>query len=69
MKRAHGFTLVELLVALAITIVLVLILTSVVTATLRAWSQGRNHLETYSTARQVLGRMTDELAELSPFRA
>ena len=61
MKRTYGFTLVELLVALAITIVLVLILTSVVTATLGAWTQGRNRLDTYSTARQVIGRLTDEL--------
>src|SRR5262249_46883478 len=61
MKRANGFTLVELLVALAITMVLLLILTSVVTVTLAAWTQGRNRLDTYSTARQVLDRLGDEL--------
>lgn len=61
MKRTHGFTLVELMAALAITIVLVLLLTRAVTATLNAWIQGRNRLDTYSTARQVLGRLTDEL--------
>jgi len=61
MKRSDGFTLVELLVALAISILLVLILTTVVTATLGAWTQGRNRLDTYSTARQVLGRLSDEL--------
>lgn len=61
MRRSKAFTLVELLVALAITIVLVLVLTSVVAATLGAWTQGRNRLDTYSSARQVLGRITDEL--------
>ncbi len=61
MRRSQAFTLVELLVALSITIVLVLVLTSVVAATLGAWTQGRNRLDTYSSARQVLGRITDEL--------
>lgn len=61
MKRDKAFTLVELLVALAITVVLVLLLTGVVAATLGVWSQGRNRLDTYSSARQVLGRLTDEL--------
>lgn len=61
MRRSRGFTIVELLVALAITVILVLILTSVVAATLGAWSQGRNRLDTYSNARQVLGRLGDEL--------
>lgn len=61
MRRSGAFTLVELLVALAITVVLVLLLTSVVAATLGAWSQGRNRLDTYSNARQILGRIGDEL--------
>ncbi len=60
MRRSRAFTLVELLVALSITVVLVLMLTSVVAATLGAWSQGRNRLDTYSNARQLLGRMVDE---------
>ena len=61
MRRSTAFTLVELLVALAITVVLVLLLTSVVAATLSAWTQGRNRLDTSSKARQVLGRLSDEL--------
>ena len=61
MKKGAGFTLVELLVGLAITVLLLLILTSIVASTLGAWTQGRNRLDTYSTARQTLGRMTDEL--------
>jgi type II secretory pathway pseudopilin PulG len=61
MKRSSAFTLVELLVALAITVILVLLLTGVVAATLGAWSQGRNRLDTYSNARQLLGRLGDEL--------
>ncbi|CAN5527947.1 hypothetical protein BH20VER3_BH20VER3_00360 [soil metagenome] len=61
MRRTRAFTLVELLLALAITVILVLLLTSVVAATLGAWRQGRNHLDTYANARQVLGRLGDEL--------
>ncbi|MGI8889935.1 MAG: prepilin-type N-terminal cleavage/methylation domain-containing protein [Chthoniobacterales bacterium] len=61
MRRSDAFTLVELLVSLAITVVLVLLLASVVTATLGAWRQGRNRLDTFATARQVLGRLGDEL--------
>ena len=61
MRRSAAFTLVELLVALAITVILVLLLTSVVAATLDAWNQGRNRLDTYSSARQILGRLGDEL--------
>src|SRR5437773_3503617 len=61
MRRWSAFTMVELLVALAITVILVLLLTSVVAATLSAWTQGRNRLDTYSNARQILGRLSDEL--------
>ncbi|MEO5755020.1 MAG: type II secretion system protein [Chthoniobacterales bacterium] len=61
MKRSRAFTLVELLVALSITVILVLMLTSVIAATLGAWGQGRNRLDTYSNARQLLGRLVDEL--------
>src|SRR4029453_1259552 len=61
MRRSSAFTMVELLVALAITVILVLLLTSVVAATLVAWTQGRNRLDTYSTAGPLFGRLTDEL--------
>ena len=61
MRRSTAFTLVELLVALAITVLLVLLLASVVAATLGAWTQGRNRLDTSSKARQILGRLSDEL--------
>ena len=61
MRRTTAFTLVELLVALAITVVLVLLLASVVAATLGAWTQGRNRLDTSSKGRQILGRLSDEL--------
>jgi hypothetical protein len=61
MRRLAAFTLAELLVALAITVLLVLLLTSVVAATLGAWNQGRNRLDTYASARQILGRLCDEL--------
>jgi len=61
-KRSRAFTLVELLVALAITSVLVVLLASVVNATLSAWQQGRNRLDTFSNARQLIGRMQDEIS-------
>jgi prepilin-type N-terminal cleavage/methylation domain-containing protein len=62
MKRERAFTLVELLVALAITAVLVVILANVVSATLGAWRQGRNRLDTFSNARQLIGRIADEIS-------
>jgi len=60
-KRPHAFTLVELLVALAITSILVVLLANVVSATLSAWQQGRNRLDTFSNARQLIGRIQDEI--------
>lgn len=61
MKKRAAFTLVELLVALAITSLLVVLLANVVSATLAAWEQGRNRLDTFSTARQLMNRLTDEM--------
>jgi len=61
MKRQTGFTLAELLVALAITSVLATLLLSMVSATMNVWQQGRNQIDTFSNARQVLGRIADEL--------
>lgn len=62
MKKREGFTLVELLVALAITSILVVLLTSVVSAALSTWRQGRNRLDTFSNARQLIGRLQDEIS-------
>lgn len=60
-RRTRAFTLVELLLALAITTVLVLVLVNVVSAALNVWEQGRNQIDTLANARQVLGRIADEL--------
>jgi prepilin-type N-terminal cleavage/methylation domain-containing protein len=60
-RRKRGFTLVELLVALAISSVLVLLLVNVVSAALNAWQQGRNQIDTFANARQALGRIADEI--------
>jgi prepilin-type N-terminal cleavage/methylation domain-containing protein len=60
--RARAFTLVEMLVALAITAVLVVLLVNVVSATLAIWEQGRNQIDTFANARQVLGRIADEIS-------
>ena len=60
-RRFQGFTLVELLLAVAITSVLVMLLVSVVSAALNVWEQGRNQIDTLANARQVLGRIADEL--------
>jgi prepilin-type N-terminal cleavage/methylation domain-containing protein len=61
-RRIRGFTLVETLVALAITTVLVLLLMNVVSAALAIWEQGRNQIDTFANARQVLARIADEIA-------
>lgn len=60
-RRKQGFTLVELLLALAISSVLVLLLVNVVSAALNAWQQGRNQIDTFANARQALGRIADEI--------
>src|SRR2546423_79886 len=61
-KKARAFTLVELLLALAITAVLVVLLVNVVSAALTIWEQGRNQIDTFANARQVLGRLADEIS-------
>jgi type II secretory pathway component PulJ len=61
MKRARGFTIAELLVALAITSLLVVLLVSVVSAALNVWEQGRNQIDTFSNARQTLSRIANEI--------
>src|SRR5437016_1016458 len=61
MKRPNAFTLVELLVALAMTSILAVLLISVVSAALNVWQQGRNQIDTFSNARQTLGRIADEI--------
>jgi prepilin-type N-terminal cleavage/methylation domain-containing protein len=61
-NRARAFTLVEMLVALAITSLLVILLVNVVSATLTVWEQGRNQIDTFASARQVLGRIADEIS-------
>ena len=60
-KSTRGFTIVELLVALAITTLLVVLLVNVVAATLSVWEQGRNQIDTYANSRQALGRIADEI--------
>jgi prepilin-type N-terminal cleavage/methylation domain-containing protein len=60
-QRRDGFTLVELLVSLAITSILVVLLVNVVSAALNIWEQGRNQIDTFANARQVLGRIADEI--------
>ena len=60
-KRIHAFTLVELLFALAITSILVVLLVNMVAATLNVWEQGYNQIDSFTTARQVLVRIADEI--------
>lgn len=60
-RQSFAFTLAELLVAMAITSLLVLLLGSVVSAALNVWQQGRNRLDTFASARFVLGRIGDEI--------
>jgi prepilin-type N-terminal cleavage/methylation domain-containing protein len=61
-RRKRAFTLVEMLVALAITSILVVLLVNVVSAALAVWEQGRNQIDTLANARQVLGRIADEIS-------
>ena len=60
-RRSFGFTLAELLVAMAITSLLVFVLGSVVSGALNVWQQGRSRLDTFANARFVLERIGDEI--------
>lgn len=46
---------------MAITSILVVLLVNVVSATLSVWAQGRNRIDTFSSARQILDRIADEI--------
>jgi hypothetical protein len=61
-KQLRAFTLMEMLLALATTSVLVILLVNVVAAALTIWEQGRNQIDTLANARQILGRITDEIS-------
>jgi prepilin-type N-terminal cleavage/methylation domain-containing protein len=61
MKRQSGFSLVELLVAVAITSLLVLLLANVGESAGSAWQKGAAQAETYSTARGSIGILGREL--------
>jgi type II secretory pathway component PulJ len=61
-KRERAFTLVEMLLAMASTSILVILLVNVVSAALNVWEQGRNQIDTFANARQVLERIADEIS-------
>ena len=61
MKSTRGFTIVELLVALAITTLLVVLLVNVVSATLSVWEQGRSDRHLCQCTANP-GRIADEIA-------
>ncbi|MEY2564845.1 MAG: hypothetical protein QOH88_3038 [Verrucomicrobiota bacterium] len=60
-RGIRAFTLVELLVAMAVTALLIALLLGVVSSVLNVWNQGRNRLDTFATARNVLSRLSDEI--------
>jgi type II secretory pathway component PulJ len=60
-KLTQGFTLVELLVAMAITIMMVGLLASIANSTTRAWRFGEGQTETHSSARGALSLIGREL--------
>lgn len=61
MKGRAGFTLVELMVAVAITTLLVVLLVNIGESAGSAWQRGAAQAETYSTARGSIGMIGREL--------
>jgi hypothetical protein len=60
MKRARAFTLVELLVAMAVSMVLIAALLGLLSGTLSMWERGRGTMTSFSSARFLLERISDE---------
>ena len=62
-RARAGFTLVELLTSMAILGVMMGLLFSVFDQINKAWLQGENRVETFTTARAALDLMSRELAQ------
>lgn len=61
MKRWHqGFTLTELLVAMAVSMILIAALLGLLSNTLSVWERGRGTMVSFSSARFLLERISDE---------
>jgi prepilin-type N-terminal cleavage/methylation domain-containing protein len=60
-RRSHGFTLLEVLLALSLTVVLMGILTITIQVYLKASNAGRDEVEQAQLARVLLRRISDDL--------
>jgi prepilin-type N-terminal cleavage/methylation domain-containing protein len=61
MKRRAGFTLVELMVAMAVTTVLIVMMVSLTSTVGNAWQRGDAQAETHASARGALTLLSREL--------
>jgi len=68
-RRQHGFTLLELLLALAILGVLVAILLAGLRIGISAWEGGEARAEVHQRLRAIAGHLEDALASAYPYRA
>jgi hypothetical protein len=59
--KTLGFTLVEIMVAMAVTIMVIGLLATIADATSRAWRKGEGQAETFASARGALGLIGREL--------
>ncbi len=66
MSSRHGFTLVEMLVALAVTSLLTVLMLRMFTDSSTIWKQQEDRLDTFREARAALQLMARELASVNP---
>lgn len=63
LKRNRGFTLVELLVAMAILAIIILLMAQLFTGSTKAWDLGMNHAEQNMTGRSLMDFMVREISQ------
>ncbi len=60
-SRSHGFTVVELIVAMAVTTIIVSVLVSITSIALESWNRGRSELRSAAQAKAIIDTMAKDL--------
>ncbi|TAG09161.1 MAG: type II secretion system protein [Verrucomicrobia bacterium] len=63
-SRSRGFTVVELIVAMAVTTVIVSVLVSITSIALESWNRGRSELRSAAQAKAIIDTMAKDLESI-----